>query len=353
MSIVTEAGQEGAEALGHDEKVTRLAWGKYSLPPTGGQSDRVNAWDVKVVVYQHFISRRVRHHGKPWPAVEQHAPSGEQHAPSGEQHAPSSKHKAWEVIWPTWPETLAEEMAASASPLKDLQEHWDVAIGRLRDSAKWISAVLGAALASVIPTAPLTGLGKGPTSTATAVLGVTGLLFLSITMVLILQVMRPQSLSYTEIQDAHAPDGSDIQSADGSHGGLYRRICKFIRNHALESPLYRWKQTIEAHPDLYLPCGVKSLEMLHQSMTVEELTLIALSRARETAKGEAAQTNLDHAQAARAARLYELRCAAATIVSVGEYYTARARSTLATYGGAIFGFLGLVTILAAVAWPIH
>jgi hypothetical protein len=64
-------------------------------------------------------------------------------------------HKPWsqcrqgwepeEVIWPTWPGQLPDEAAASSSaPLAGVQDCWDKAGSRLRDSAKWIAAVLGA-----------------------------------------------------------------------------------------------------------------------------------------------------------------------------------------------------------------
>jgi hypothetical protein len=88
-------------------------------------------------------------------------------------------------------------------------------------------------------------------------------------------------------------------------------------------------------------------------MTVEQITLVALSRAREEVASDAARKNLNDAQAARAARLRELRTAAASIVAVGMYYIARARSTRAAYGGVALGLLGIVAIIAAVAWPIR
>jgi hypothetical protein len=54
----------------------------------------------------------------------------------------------------------------------------------------------------------------------------------------------------------------------------------------------------------------------------------------------------------RAARLYELRAAGASIVTLGAYYNVRARSTVATYGGVALSFLGVILVVAAVAWPI-
>jgi hypothetical protein len=120
----------------------------------------------------------------------------------------------------------------------------------------------------------------------------------------------------------------------------------------LESPLYRWRETIESHQDLYLPCGVTSLTGLRQSMIIEEATLMALAQAREGAPDAAAVKTLSRAQAARTARLLELRVAAAKVVTVGEYYKLRTRSARATYGGIACSLIGIAAIVAAFSWPI-
>lgn len=207
-----------------------------------------------------------------------------------------------------------------------------------------MAAVIGAALAAVIPTAPLAGLSKHLT-VASALLGATGLLFVSVTMVLVLRVMQPQSVSYDEIQNAEAP------------GHLRLRLRKIVGKHSAdrEAPmgsLYKLRKDIEDHPDMYLPCGVGSLCVLRQLMVVEEVTLMALVGTVEQAGDDAASRQLRKARAARAARLHELRTAAAGVVVLGAYYQVRARSTNATYWGVVFGFLGLITIVAAVAWPV-
>ena len=88
-------------------------------------------------------------------------------------------------------------------------------------------------------------------------------------------------------------------------------------------------------------------------MIIEEMTLVALSRATATARNPASRHNLGQAQAARAARLRELRAAAAMIATVGEYYTLRYRSSWATYGGILCGLLGTAAIITAFAWPWH
>lgn len=118
-------------------------------------------------------------------------------------------------------------------------------ITRLRDSAKWMATVLGAALASVIPAASLADLSKRHITVVPAVLGIAGLLLVRTTLLLVLQVMRPQSVSYAAIQEAKLPSG------------IRAKLRKFIRkrgryrhSHALENPLYKWQHTILAHPDL-------------------------------------------------------------------------------------------------------
>jgi hypothetical protein len=218
-----------------------------------------------------------------------------------------------------------------------LQAYWRTVGNRLRDSAKWSAAVLGAALATVIGTSPLAGMrehgmrGHGPPPIA-IFLGGAGLIFLGVTMFLVLQVMRPQAVSFAEVQEAEKGKG-----------------WWWLPGTALR----KWHTIIRSQQDLYLPCGVKSLTGLRQSMIIEEMTLVALSRATATARDPASCQKLCEAQAARAARLRELRAAAAMVATVGEYYTLRYRSSWATYGGILCGLLGTAAIVTAFAWPLH
>ena len=109
---------------------------------------------------------------------------------------------------------------------------------------------------------------------------------------------------------------------------------------------------MESHQDLYLPCGVKCLTSLRQSMIIEKITLMALAQAKEDKQHCEKRTKLEEAQEARAVRLTELRHAAAQIAVIGEYYKLRARSTRATYGGILCTLLGIAAILAAFTWPV-
>jgi len=86
-------------------------------------------------------------------------------------------------------------------------------------------------------------------------------------------------------------------------------------------------------------------------MIIEKMTLVALAVAQEKPTGRKMAGELQEAQAARAARLMELRSAAARITTIGEYYALRSRKTWATYGGILCGLIGAAAIIAAFAWP--
>jgi len=177
-----------------DDTPTRrvLAEGKYLLPMADDRpSCTSGAWRVVVQVRGSVVTREVTYSDVRW-------------SPAG---SPLEGEPWAEVIWPTWPATVADQLEASESPLQDLLQHWDVTIGRLRDSAKWLAAVIGAALASVIPTAQLGGLGHMHLSDSAKVLGTLGLVLVSMTLLLVLRVLRPTSVSYADGAGCHEPIG--------------------------------------------------------------------------------------------------------------------------------------------------
>ena len=180
----------------------------------------------------------------------------------------------------------------------------------------------------MIGTSPLTGMREHKPQAIAIMLGSAGLIFLGITIFLVMQVMRPQSVSYTDVQRAKR------------------------RRWLWQEPLYKWRLTIESDRDLYLPCGVRCLTGLRESMIIEEMTLVALSLATAAARDHMSSQILCEARTARAARLLELRVAAARIATVGEYYKLRHRSSWATYAGVLCGLLGTATIVTAFAWPL-
>lgn len=243
-----------------------------------------------------------------------------------------------DVIWPTWPATIQDETAVSTSPLADLLNYWSTAGNRLRESAKLMATVLGAALATVVGTSPLADLSSHHLHVAAAVIGGAGLVCLGATMVLVLRVMQPPAVSLEEVQEAGPADKRPTS-------------VPWIYQHK-EHALFRWQQVVQKHPDLYLPCGVGSVDELRSFIRLQEATLIELAVKEEDAAKPDAENLVRHAQTAAAARLLELRTAAARIAAIGEYYALQARSVQATYGGTSFGIAGTALIVLAFAWPL-
>jgi hypothetical protein len=297
----------------HDRKLSKLSAPLFSpsarkICTASGRPNRTQAWwEVAVRADGHKIIRDVSLEGKPW-------------------HPETEGWEAEGVIWPAWPAKSEDEAAMTNCPLAGAQQYWAEVGSRLRDSAKWMATALGAALAAIIGTSPLTVFTKQHPTGTTIVMGLIGVAFLFLTLYLVLQVMRPQSVSYADVQSARRP---------------------------WQQSLSKWREIVESEEDLYLPCGVTSLTSLRQSMILEEVTLGALARARASAHDQPTSQILCQAQAARSARLVELRTAAARIATIGEYYKLRARSTRATYGGVLFGLIGTTAIIMAFAWPFH
>jgi hypothetical protein len=166
--------------------------------PDGENGNKPVHWTVQVAPRGEVITRKVSRNGAPWNQ-------------GGGTWEPDGCHPVTEdlVIWPAWPARSHDEAAASPSPLADVQQYWRTVEKRLRDSAKWTAAVLGAALATLIGTSPLAAIrnhGKPPPPTA-ILLGAAGLILLSATMFLVVQVMRPQAVSFADVQTPRTGGG--------------------------------------------------------------------------------------------------------------------------------------------------
>jgi len=234
------------------------------------------------------------------------------------------------------------DLMSAGSPLAELEKDWNVAGNRLRESAKWMATVLGLALATVVGASPLAGLSSHHLQLAAALILLGGLTFLSLTMLLIIRVMQPQAVSYTDIEDAE-PRRRQDRAPQAHTPGLWPTRPVHARS------LYRWKQNIERHKDLYLPCDITSLRSLREAMALEQATLVKLADVQSGPSGQLTGQRLGRVQAARAARLLELRATAARITSIGECYELKARSTEGMYGGTICGLIGTAAIVLAFA----
>jgi hypothetical protein len=223
-------------------------------------------------------------------------------------------------IWPTWSPSLGEDSGAGA-PLQGVHDYWSEADDRLRDSAKWLAAVIGASLAALVGTSPLADVWAHRPPKGALWFGLAGIVCLGVTLALVLRVIRPTSVAFADVQNAE------------------------------HFALRKWRRVVEAQQDLYLPAGVKTLTGLRQSMIIEEVTLVALANASAGSITPEETHTITQAQAARAARLKELRDAAARVATIGEFYRVRQNSTFATWVGLIFGVAGTILVVAAFAWP--
>jgi hypothetical protein len=239
-----------------------------------------------------------------------------------------SDYRRDDVIWPTWiPAQGNEENEKQATPgvaLNDAQDYWSSAGARIRDSAKWSATVVGAGLAAVVGTSPLSTMRSEPPQKTAVVLGAVGLFLLVTVIFFVLSVLRPQSTSFEDLQ---------------------KELGRW-------NPLRRWKETVESQEDLYLPLGVVDLTGLRREMIVEELTLNALAYAiHVTCSNQELGETLHQAQQARATRLEELHASASMVTTIGEFYRLRRRSKVTTWIGCICGAIGVAAIVAAFAWP--
>jgi len=304
--------------------------GPATDPAAGvGLDDPHCSWDVRIETNHRQVTRQaaINRTGRPGSELE-------------------VEERPNELIWPAWPLTAAD-LSLAGSPLAELEKDWSVAGGRLRESAKWMATVLGAALAAVIGSSPLADLSSHHLSWVAVAMLLGGLLSLSLTMLLILRVMQPQAVSYDDIETAK-PGSAHLRFAKKHPARRWPRLPFSA------SPLYQWKRNIERHKDLYLPCDITSLRALREAMALEQATLATLAAVDAQKGGEQPQAGeLSLVQAARAARLIELRATAARITSIGECYELKARSTEAMYYGTILGLLGTAAVLVAFAWPIR
>ncbi len=70
-----------------------------------------------------------------------------------------------------------------------------------------MAAVIGAALATLVGSSPLAGLSSRHLQAVAILLGLAGLALLGVTMLFILRVLQPLSVSMTQVQAASARNG--------------------------------------------------------------------------------------------------------------------------------------------------
>jgi hypothetical protein len=228
-----------------------------------------------------------------------------------------------ETVWPVWFPRLDQPQQKPETPLSGALDHWSALGDRLRDSAKWMSAIVGAALGLLLGTSPLAKVQPGSLHRLGMTVGGVGLALLCTTLLLILRVMRPSAVSFLQIESADKPG----------------------------HPLSQWKEVVEEQHDIYLPGDVEKLSQLRDAMIVEELTLAAMEELVQHAVRDGAErevrADLELALRARSEWLGELKRAAGEITAIGEFYRLRHRSSVATYAGVPCAAAGMCGVIYA------
>jgi hypothetical protein len=179
-----------------------------------------------------------------------------------------------EPIWPVYVPTPASEsaggqggtqdddQASGGSPaVADAQKYWADAATQARTTAKWIATSLGAALAAIIGTAPLTPLGgkdvdwlSGPGWAIVAAIALLGVTFFMVTAVLV-----PGMTFFTDLKATKS---------------LCDRRYQWWIDHLLVSAAQRaLGRKAGSDHGVLLPIGIKSLDELGLRIRLEEMTL--------------------------------------------------------------------------------
>jgi hypothetical protein len=317
MSFAAASLSRASAGASHrDHSRCQLVSGLHLWSGLGLEGPGDSWWRVKIHVDHETVHRVVecapasKASAQPPPADSDYAPWRGDH-----QWAPELE------IWPSWHQLAADLGAGEPKALTELDDRCRSNGDRLRDSAKWMATVIGIALAGMVGTSPLADMrARGPWAW---VLGIVGLVLVGVTLLLVLEVIRPEPAAFNDIQNA------------------------------VDGPLHDWRQMIESEQDLYLPCGVRCLLTLRQAMLVDELTLNALALAINDPQpaGQDLRELLTKTLKGRMARLSELRSAAARIITIADFYQLQRRTALAAWAGTACGVAGISAIIAAFVLP--
>jgi hypothetical protein len=162
-------------------------FGDYTLHSSDGDGHGSMVWQVSVAPGRHGLIQRAVLRGAETAELTPWAGSPKTCVPD-------------EVIWPAWTPSLDRPSDQRDNPLSGARERWSGLADRLRDSAKWMSTVLGAALALLLGTSPLSALAHARFDGTAVICGVVGLVLLSATLLLLLMVLRPAAVSFADVQ---------------------------------------------------------------------------------------------------------------------------------------------------------
>jgi hypothetical protein len=118
------------QSVTEQDEVRGWAPVKYKLRTSNGTGESGDVlWKIQLFTKGSLLKRRV------WCGDQEWDPYG-------------ATRQEGSIIWPAWPGAATGPTATATSPLADVRDYWRAVGTRLRDSAKWTAAVLGAALAT-------------------------------------------------------------------------------------------------------------------------------------------------------------------------------------------------------------
>jgi hypothetical protein len=254
-----------------------------------------------------------------------------------------------ELIWPVYVPTPASESAgdqdgnkkddkaSGGSPaVSAADKYWADAASQARSTAKWIATSLGAALAAIIGTAPLTPLGGKAVDWLSwpglAIAG--GIALLGVTLVMVTSVLVPGVTFFTNLK--------------GSKDA--KRWRRWWRDHLPVCWAQRalGRRAASDHGVL-LPIGITSLDELGQRCRLDELTLDKVcEKLAEVPKGHAGKAESDFWEQVKTDRgkiLQGYIDESMQWVILANYVAVKVRADLARSIGLALGLVGTVLLV--------
>jgi hypothetical protein len=231
----------------------------------------------------------------------------------------------------------SDKQSDNQEGMAGFQKHWDDASAQARSTSKWIATVLGAALAALIGTAPLSGLQGKQIPPLAFGAAAAGLFLIAVTLFLVLRVLVPNVTGF-----------GDIIAAEP------KRFFRRRKFHSLQEQASRGGGVM-------LPIGIGSLPELGWRSRIESQTLDKLAQTISEKSQQQGEENSDSsspplnvlkdAQKVRGRWLTLLTNEITQWTSIGAYVVVKRAAGAARFWGLIFGVLGTAAIVWAFLQP--
>jgi hypothetical protein len=248
-----------------------------------------------------------------------------------------------EPIFPIYVPPVAEQTDArttrsadQADPTATTDAFWAKAPDQARSTAKWIATVIGAALAAIVGTAPLSPLGGKDIDWVSlpGFLIVIGLVLLGGTIFLVLSVLVPG-----------IPTFADLMKPIPVPKFLGWELPWWI---PMSTPRARWlmAEKVAEKNGVQLPIGIHSLNELGYGVRIEEMTLDKIAERVAQTKDKVEIEAWTRVKTDRGHWLESLKSNVAQWTIVGSYLSVKVRSDRARSIGLVCGIVGGALLVA-------